>query len=300
MKIALALGGGGAKGYSHIGVIKSLVDAGINIDIVTGTSIGAFIGAIYAGNQLAELENFVTTITFGKLPKILSPAFSRLGLLSGDYTKKLLDEFLEEDNIEELAIPLGVVATDINNGETVTFTCGSIKDAIRASIAIPGLITPVLIGDRFLVDGGATEPVPVEAARELGADVVIAVDLISDFKPFSEDIGTRRLLQDMPFKSGIDNLGDYIKSVGESLYIYENKQKTLFANKTVFDIIQRISVITQARLIDKSFKLNPPDLIVRPQVHEIGILDFHKARKGIQIGEAAMKDKIVNLKKMVQ
>lgn len=299
MKIGLALGGGGAKGYAHIGIIKSLVNSGIKIDIVTGTSIGALMGAVYAGGKLEELEQYVRKITFAKLPKMLSPAFSRLGLLSGDYAKKLLDELLDVENIEDLSLPLGVIATDINNGECVTFTSGSIKDAIRASIAIPGLITPVLIGDKFLVDGGATEPVPVEAARKMGADVVIAVDLITNFRPFSEDLGTRGILKDMPFKTGIDNLGDYIKSVGESLYLFEKKQKTVFANKTVFDVLQRISVVTQARLIDKSFKLNPPDVIIRPDVTNIGILDFHKAGKGISAGEESVKNMMKDIKETV-
>lgn len=299
MKIGLALGGGGAKGYAHIGIIKSLRDSGINIDVVTGTSIGAFIGAIHAGNQIDKLEDYVKKITFGKLPKILSPAFSRLGLLSGDYAKKLLDEFLDVQNIEELSIPLGVIATDINNGETVTFTSGSIKDAIRASIAIPGLITPVLLGERFLVDGGATEPVPVEAARNLGADVVIAVDLISNFQPFTEDIGTRRIFRDLPFKSGIDNITDYIKSVGESFYIYENKKGSPFSNKTVFDIIQRISVVTQAKLIDTSFRINPPDIIIRPEVTDIGILEFHKAKQGIEAGNESIMHMLDDVKKLV-
>ncbi len=300
MKIGLALGGGGAKGYSHIGIIKSLRNSGIDIDIITGTSIGAFIGAVYAGGQLDELEKFVNKITFGKLPKILSPAFSRLGLLSGDYAKKLLDEFLDVENIEDLSIPLGVIATDINNGECVNFTSGSIKDAIRASIAIPGLITPVLIGDRFLVDGGATEPVPVEAARDMGADVVIAVDLITNFRLFSEDRGTRGILEDMPFKAGIENLGDYIKSVGESLYLFQNRNKSVLANKTVFDILQRISVITQARLIEKSFKLNPPDVVIRPDVSGIGILDFHKAKRGIYSGEESVEKLLHDIRRVTR
>lgn len=300
MKIGLALGGGGAKGYSHIGVIKELLRSGMNIDIVTGTSIGAFIGAVYAGGQLDELEKFVNKITFGKLPKILSPAFSRLGLLSGDYAKKLIDELLDVKNIENLPTPLGVIATDINSGECVNFTSGSIKDAIRASIAIPGLVTPVLIGEKFLVDGGATEPVPVEAAREMGADIVIAVDLITGFKPFSEDRGTRGMLEDMPFKAGIENISDYIKSVGESLYLFQNRDRSVFANKTVFDILQRISVVTQATLIDKSFKLNPPDIIIRPDVAEIGILDFHKAKKGISVGEKAAEKSMKEIKELIR
>jgi len=299
MKIAVALGGGGAKGYAHIGIIRALLESGVKIDIVTGTSIGAFVGAIFADGGIEELEEFVLKIKFSKLPQILTPAFSRLGLLSGDYAKKLLDQFLDVKNIEDLSIPFAVVATDINNGKSVTFTSGSIKNAIRASIAIPGLITPVLMDDCFLVDGGATDPVPVEAARKLGADIVIAVDLVSNFKPFTDDVGTRRILKQLPFQSKIENLGDYIKTIGESLYLFESKKRSSFSNKTVFDIIQRISVVTQARLIETSFRLTPPDIVLRPEVSNIGILDFHKAKQGIEAGQSSIKDKIEDINKII-
>lgn len=289
MKLGIALGGGGAKGYAHLGILKALKEAGLEFDIVTGTSIGAFIGAVYAGGGLKKLEEISHGIKLKDLPRILAPAFSKHGLLSGNYIKKLLDRVINIENIEDLEIPFAAVCVDINKGEVVAFSSGSIQNAIRASIAIPGLFTPVIDGEKFLVDGGVLDPVPVEAARNLGADIVIAVDLISDYKTFSEDIGTKRILKDLPFHTELEHLGDYIKTLGESIYIFEAKDRGIFSSKTVADIIQRISVVTQSRVVDLGFKLNPPDLVIRPDVTDIGILDFHKGKEGIEIGTKAVK-----------
>ena len=300
MKLGIALGGGSAKGYAHLGIIKTLSENGFNFDVVTGTSIGAFVGAVYAGGGLKELEEISRDIKLKDLPKILSPTFSKTGLLSGNYIKTLLNRVIDAENIEDLSIPYAAVSTDINKGETVTFTSGSLYKAIRASIAIPGLFTPVIDGDRFLVDGGALDPVPVEAAKDLGADKIIAVDLIRKHNDFSEDMGTQKILKDLPFHDEFETLAQYFKSLGESLYIFESENKGIFAQKTVADIIQRISIVTQSRLVDQSFKINPPDLVIRPDTSEIGIMDFHKAERGIEIGVEIATKLLPKIKEIIK
>ncbi len=299
MKKAIALGGGGAKGYAHLGVIKALKEINVHFDIVTGTSIGSFIGAVYAGGGIEELEKISSKINMADLPRILTPAFSKHGLLSGNYINQLLQKVISQKKIEDLPIKYAAISVDINKGEIVKFTKGDLAKAIRSSIAIPGLFTPVIDGDRFLVDGGVMEPVPINSARRLGADIVIAVDLISDFKKFSEEAGTKGILDDLPFKAEIDHLGDYIKKLGEALYLFE-KDKKLFNDKTVVDIVQRISVITQARLIENQIQLSSPEIVITPNVSEIGILDFHKSKEGIEAGYEAAKEKLPEIKKLLK
>ena len=299
MKKAIALGGGGAKGYAHLGVIKALRELDIDFDIVAGTSIGSFVGAVYAGGGIEELEKIASRINIADLPRILTPAFSRHGLLSGSYINQLLAKVITQKNIEELPIKYAAVSVDINKGEIVKFTSGDLGKAIRSSIAIPGLFTPVIDGDRFLVDGGVMEPVPIDTARSLGADFVVAVDLLSNFKEFSEEAGTKNILDDIPFKTEINHLGEYIKKLGETLYLFE-KDKEIFNDKTVVDIVQRISVITQSRLIENQVQIGKPELIITPDVSDIGILDFHKSIEGIEAGYNAAINKKDEIKELLK
>ena len=299
MKKAIALGGGGAKGYAHLGVIKALRELDIDFDIVAGTSIGSFVGAVYAGGGIEELEKIASSINIADLPRILTPAFSRHGLLSGSYINQLLAKVITQKNIEELPIKYAAVSVDINKGEIVKFTSGDLGKAIRSSIAIPGLFTPVIDGDRFLVDGGVMEPVPINTARRLGADFVVAVDLLSNFKEFSEEAGTKNILDDIPFKTEINHLGEYIKKLGETLYLFE-KDKEIFNDKTVVDIVQRISVITQSRLIENQVQIGKPELIITPDVSDIGILDFHKSIEGIEAGYNAAINKKNEIKELLK
>ena len=299
MKKAIALGGGGAKGYAHLGILKALKELDIEFDIVTGTSIGSFVGAVYAGGGIEKLEEITSKIRLSELPKILSPAFSRHGLLSGNYINQLLKKVIAQEKIEELPLKYAAVCVDINRGEVVEFTKGNLDMAIRSSIAIPGLFTPIIDGDRFLVDGGVMEPVPVRSARNLGADVVIAVDLITNFKTFTEETGTTGILKDIPFKTELDNIGEYVKKVGESFYIFE-ADKERYSDKTVLDIVQRISVVTQTRLIKNEITLSSPEIVISPDVSNIGILEFHKSSEGIEAGYNAARKKFPEIKKLLK
>lgn len=299
MKKAIALGGGGAKGYAHLGVLKAFKELGIEFDIVTGTSIGSFVGAVYAGGGIDELERITSKINIGDLPRILSPAFSKRGLLSGNYINQLLKQVIKQEKIEQLPKLFAAVAVDINKGETVEFTKGKLDKAIRASIAIPGLFTPVIDKGKFLVDGGVLEPVPVRTAKKLGADIVIAVDLISIYQDFSKELGTKGILNEMPLKTEFENLGDYIKRVGESFYLFE-KSKEAFHDKTVIDIVHRISIITQSRLIENEIKISGAEIVVKPDVSKIGILEFHKSKRGIKAGYDATKKLFPQIKKALK
>jgi len=252
MKIGLALGGGGAKGFAHLGVMEVLTEAGIEFDVVAGTSIGALIGAVYVSGNLDKLERFATNIGITDIPFLLGPTWPKGGLFSGKYIEKLFDEFIHLENIEDLKKPFAAVCVDLNKAEVVTFTNGNLKRAIRASSSIPGLFKPVIIEDQLLVDGGVLESVPVRAARSLGADFVVAIDLLSDLSDSSS------------FKKG--------------------------KNPSIVEVVQRSSILAQRKITEYKFKENPPDIIIRPPLSDVKVLDFHNGKSVIEIGrETAQK-----------
>ena len=173
--IGVALGGGFARGIAHIGVLKVLEEEGIPVSIVTGTSVGALIGAIYcSGMSIEELERIARTCRFTTFARW---TVSRYGFASNDRMVSFLNRILKVKTFEELKIPLGVTATDFNSGEGVVFHSGSIVDPVRASCAYPGMFLPVEIRGRYLVDGMLSHPVPTRPLRDMGADRVLAVQL---------------------------------------------------------------------------------------------------------------------------
>ncbi|MBI2635640.1 MAG: patatin-like phospholipase family protein [Parcubacteria group bacterium] len=180
-KIGLALGGGGAKGFAHIGVIKALEAAGINIDYIAGTSMGALIGGYYAATKdIKTLEELSLGIKKSDIFPISEVIRRKDGsLFRGESIVKLLDHRLSGIKIEDCKIPFTAVATDLKTGDEIKLKSGSLTDAIRASIAIPVVFSPVEIDGRFLMDGGFSNPVPADIVREMGADIVIAVDVSS-------------------------------------------------------------------------------------------------------------------------
>jgi NTE family protein len=175
--IGLALGGGAAKGVAHVGVLKALEDANVDIEYIAGTSVGAMLAALYAFNvnidTIGELSRRLT------LSKVTTFKLNKTGFFSTHSLKELMLEYLGDVNIEDAKIPLAIVATDINSGEEVILTSGSLADAVCASAAIPGIYIPVVIGNRTLVDGGLVQNVPIEAVKAMGAGVTIASHLNS-------------------------------------------------------------------------------------------------------------------------
>ena len=185
MKIGLALGSGAARGWAHIGVIQALEEMGINIDIVSGCSIGSYVGASFASGKLPELAEWVESLTDWQVYALMGVGFHKGGLMSGLKVFQALQENFSYETFEELNKPFAAVATDLYSGREVNFLSGSVIEAVKASCAIPGLFPPLLFKNRWLVDGGVVNPVPVNMCRLLGADIVIAVNLSADFRPQS-------------------------------------------------------------------------------------------------------------------
>ena len=174
-KIGLALGSGGARGFAHLGVIKVLKDEGIPIHLIAGSSMGALVGSFYGAG--IEMDRLYKLSTAFKRKYFLDFTVPKMGFIAGKKVKEFIKVFTHGKNIEDLSIPLGIVATDLLTGEKVVFKKGPVSNAVRASISIPGIFVPEKYNGRLLVDGGVSDRVPVSVAREMGADIVIAVDV---------------------------------------------------------------------------------------------------------------------------
>ncbi|OGO21435.1 MAG: hypothetical protein A2144_03225 [Chloroflexi bacterium RBG_16_50_9] len=181
-KVGLVLSGGAARGLAHIGVVDTLQKEGIPIDRIAGTSAGAVVGAIYAWNQdTARIKKEVLKVNWAKLAPLIDPSLPRSGLIKGKKIQKLLESFIGgKIKFSDLKIPFVCIATDIDTGEEVVMDSGSVAEALRASISIPGIFTVTRREERYLVDGGLTSPVPVNAVKRMGADFIIAVNVTPD------------------------------------------------------------------------------------------------------------------------
>jgi NTE family protein len=287
MKVGIALGGGGAKGFAQIGVLKALSGAGIEFDIVSGTSIGALVGAVYVSGKLSELECVSKRYGVKDLPFLLGPTWPRKGIFSGNYIERLLNDIVHVKNIEDLGKPFAAIAVDLNKAEVVTFTSGNLFKAVHASMSIPGLFKPVIDGERILVDGGVLEPVPVSALRRLGADIVVAVDLLSNLSPMGGGAKARPVFV------------DYVRSLAEKFYmedLIEVKERESEIAVSIVDIIQRSSIVAQRRITEYNFRDNPPDFIIDPPLSDIKVLDFHRGETIMERGMHAAEKIIPELK----
>lgn len=181
MKIGLALGAGGVRAFSHIGVIRVLEERGIPIDAISGTSMASFVGALYAATKDIEYVEYLAVQNhWPKLLRIMSEFSFRHGLFNGNYVKRTIEKALKGVTFDDLLIPFAAAATDLHSGKTIPITNGMVSDAVFASSAVPALFQPVHKDNMLLVDGGVTSPIPVESVRTLGADIVIAIDPVPE------------------------------------------------------------------------------------------------------------------------
>lgn len=243
-KIALSLGSGSAKGLAHIGVIEALIEKKYQIEAIAGTSIGAVIGAYYAFGKLDDYKNYVLSLDKRKVFSLFDiNIFPSKGFMDGDKICKFLMSTLGEQNIEDANIKLIIVATDLNAGKPVIFEQGSLIDAIRASISIPGIFAPATYKGKILVDGAVSLPIPNEVLKEKGYKRIVSVNLNNQL---SEDT------------SG--NLPNIIKTFHKS-FIIMNYYQTQY-----------------------SLKCHPPKVLIEPNLEDINIFDYHKAKDIIEEG----------------
>ncbi|MBN2096235.1 patatin-like phospholipase family protein [Candidatus Peregrinibacteria bacterium] len=273
-KIGLALGGGGARGCAHIGVIKALNEAGIPIDRIAGTSIGSFIGGVYVAGDISELESYLLKIKWKDVVKHFDPVIPKKGFFEGKKICELIGKLLKHKTFQGNKIPFRAVATDLFSGKEVILKTGNMTQAIRSSIAIPGIFTPVKKGNVYLIDGGVVNPVPINVVRDMGADIVIAVDLNHNF--IREKMATKR---------------SYGKEKGR---IYKWLTPT---HPNIIDVIENSVYMMQDKLTEKNLLIHQPDFLIRPTLGSASIFDFHKAKGLIEEGYQKTRLQIPRIKK---
>jgi NTE family protein len=279
-RIGLALGAGGARGWAHIGVIRALADAGVKPDVVSGTSMGALVGAAYAAGELARLEGWAKSL--GRKDVLGLMDFTlRGGLIRG---VKLFDFFrarVADRDVTALPLPFGAVATELTTGREVWLREGSMFDAVRASIAIPGVFSPVLREGQLLVDGGLVNPVPVSLCRALGADVVIAVDL------GWAKLGYFRERRDAKFPPkparDANDLAWWERVLRLAAVGKEEPPDSMPSVLAVF--ITSIDIM-QVRIGRSRQAGDPADALLTPILPGIGMMDWHRAAEVIEEGYA--------------
>ncbi len=292
-KIAIALGSGSARGWSHIGVIKELESIGVKPEIVTGSSMGALVGAAYAAEQLEGLEHWSRALDWKGILKYLDPSLLGGGLIQGERLADLVARYVEDLNFEDLPRRLGVVATELDTGREIWFREGPVIRAVRASIGLPGLLQPILHEGHWLVDGGLSNPVPVSLCRAMGADLVIAVNLNGDI------LGRhfRQEEQEQPSNGGFgeeqfwDRLTEQLKSTLSS------RKEMLFSRLLgegrdapgLYDVLASSLNIMQDRITRSRMAGDPPDIIITPRLSRLGLMEFDRAAFAIDEGMQAVR-----------
>jgi NTE family protein len=287
LRVGLALGSGSARGWAHIGVIHALEAAGIHPDVVCGTSIGALVGGAYVAGELNRLEEWVKTLAKKDVIAFMDFTLSG-GLVRGGRLMDYFRQHFTDRKIEQLATPFAAVATALDTGEEIWLRSGSIFEAVRASIAVPGLFAPVLHDGMVRVDGGLVNPVPVSLARAMGADILIAVDLGSDI------LGRR--LRPTPSCEVPDSALDWMHRLRDKLHVHVPPQLSEGPTMpSILDVLTTSIDIMQVRISRSRMAGEPPDFIVAPRLAHLRLLDFQRANEAIEEGKHAVQRVAHNL-----
>jgi NTE family protein len=286
-KIGLALGGGAARGWAHIGVLRALLRAGIRPDIIAGTSIGAVVGGCYVAGHLDELEDFARELTRRRVLGYLDFNLTGTGLITGQRLCERLEKHLGNCKIEDLNRRFTAVATEIGTGHEVWLSRGNLVEAVRASYALPGVFRPVKIDGRWLFDGALVNPIPISVCRALGARYVIAVNLnidISSRGTISSNVGP------LPGMN-VEEAEPQPVTGKNGVAVRRLLQRQLFGKGEEAPGISTVMVdafnIVQDRIARSRLAGDPPDAMISPRLHGIGLFDFHRADELIERGEAA-------------
>jgi NTE family protein len=281
----LALGSGSSRGWSHIGIIRALTELGIEPDIICGTSIGALVGSSYVANKLEKLESWVCSLTKFETARFFEINARLNGFVNTERLHRFLKEYVANDDalIEGQSKQYASVATDLESGREVWLTKGSMLEAVWSSISLPGLFPAIRNNDKWLVDGGLVNPVPVSVCRALGADIVIAVNLNGDVagkhfkKPeaaIQQDSGVVGRLTDL--------VVDYTGSVFAA-------KKSGDQPPGLLEAIAGSVNITQDRITKSRMAGDPPDILLSPKLSYIGLLEFYRAKEAISEGRDCVR-----------
>jgi NTE family protein len=291
--IGIALGSGSARGWAHIGVLRALSEAGIEPDIVCGTSIGALVGGAYVSGRLDALDDWARSVALFDIVGLMDVTLTRGGVITGGRLFKGLRSLQPDQRIEDLPKPFAAVATDFATGREQWLQKGSLLDAVRASASLPGIFPPVKMGGQWLVDGGLVNPVPVSVCRALGAEVVIAVNLNGDLT--SRNVSPRRERRRRPaprrrepdlFNKLSARLREEFR--GTASFLSSQLLPPRQRGPGFFEVLAGTIYIMQDRITRSRMAGDPPDIMVAPQLGHIRLLDFHRAEEAIDEGYACV------------
>ncbi|HUH87366.1 MAG TPA: patatin-like phospholipase family protein [Pusillimonas sp.] len=290
-RIGLVLGSGSARGWAHIGVIRTLEEHGIVPDVISGTSIGSLVGAVYGIGALPDFETWVRGLGIKDVVSLMDLRLDG-GMLKGERLMGFFKQKFIDRPIEELKLPFGAVATSLHTGSEVWLRSGSTIDAVRASIALPGLFSPVWHQDQLLVDGGLVNPVPVSLARAMGAELLIAVDLNAGL--IGRHVGKPASVEP---ETAVGN--EWMQKLYRnfSSWLPEPREASQRL-PSMLDVLATSLNIMQVRITRSRMAGEPPDVVIAPKLAHMGLMDFHRADMAIEEGVRAAKAVIPALKEL--
>jgi NTE family protein len=302
-RIGLALGGGVARGWAHIGILRTLLKADIVPDVIAGTSIGALVGGAWAAGRLDVLEDWSRSITKRRMLGLLDVTIRGSGLIGGARLQALMQENLGDLIIEDLDTRFAAIATELGTGHEIWLTQGNLTEAIRASYALPGIFGPVQIGGRWLVDGALVNPIPVSAARALGARVVIAVNLNADM------FGRGTVIQAAAAEAAQEAATEVPappepepSRIGRLFRLQHNIRHDVLGavrGPGITSVMVDAFNITQDRIARSRLAGDPPDVLIAPKLGAIGLFEFHRAEEAIRLGAEAAERALADIQETV-
>jgi NTE family protein len=305
-KIGLALGSGAARGLAHIGVLKVLEREGIRPDVVAGSSMGALVGALYARDRnIGRIEELALEVDWKKVVLLIDPTLPRTGFIEGRKAKDLLKSIIGDMEFSELGLPFACVTADIESGEEVVIEDGPVVEAVRASVSIPVIFTPVKRKGRFLVDGGLVNPIPVSVVRRMGAGFIIAVNVIPDVRQRRHEPEREGPEKEYSTPPHLNHITDKIEELTEDTRkktevlgkiprLLKERKVEKFEAPSIFSVIMQTVHIAMYQGVESS--LDGADLVIEPHVAYLGAADFHRAREYISEGERAAEEALLSRK----
>jgi NTE family protein len=304
--IGIVLGAGAARGWSHIGALHELIAMGVVPNIVVGASAGAVVGGCFAAGRMEQLEAFTLGLTKRRVFGLMDVSFSGGGLIGGNKLRARLEESLGGINIEDLPIRFASVATEVGTGHEIWLKNGPLIDAICASYALPGIFAPVRWGGRWLMDGALVNPVPINVARALGADKVIAINISSDVLTRGTAIqdplyfAEKKEPDEARAESDAEKRGGIIQSLSRGAGLFRRP----FANgadgvPSIASVMADAFNITQDRIMRSRLAGDPPDVLITARMNKIGLFEFHRAEELIALGREAARRAIDDIREHI-
>jgi len=301
-RIGLALGSGSARGWAHIGAIDALTEAGIDPEIVCGTSIGALVGAAYVAGRLADLRRWAEAATWREIIALIDVRFSGGGLIDGKEVVEFLRRLGIAAPIESYAKVFAAIATDLATGREIWLQSGPIQEAVRASISLPAIFSPTRIDDRWLVDGGLSNPVPVSVCRALGAEVIIAINLNGDLlgRRFEAEPDASAATAAAPVSH------EFLDRVLSHLPVAMREQTAQIAVQLLpqgpsapgyFDVLANSINIMQDHITRTRLAGEPPHVMLLPRLRDMGLMEFDRAKEAIAEGRICVEQALPMLRR---